>query len=171
VVPVYKYKARKREVYFPASCGWYDFYSGKYLKGGQRLNIDAPYEKLPLFVREGTILPVGPEIQYSGEKPADPLTLFVYTGRDCEFTLYEDEGTNYNYEKGYYSNIRFSYTEEKKELTIGKRKGDFAGMLKSRTFRIVFISMDKPVPFDPEIVPDLTITYQGDGNKVNLIRK
>jgi len=169
VAPVYKYKARAREVYFPALCGWYDFYSGRYMNGGQRQKVGAPYERMPLYVREGTILPTGPEIQYTGEKPADPLTLFVYTGKDCGFTFYEDEGTNYNYEKGSYSNIRFSYNEEKKELTIDERKGDFAGMLKSRTINIIFISKDKPVPFDPGATPDKTITY--DGNRVTVNRK
>jgi alpha-D-xyloside xylohydrolase len=167
VAPVYKYKARSREVYLPVSCGWYDFYTGKYLNGGQRLNADAPYEKLPLFVREGTILPLGPEIQYTGEKKADPLTLLIYTGKSCEFNLYEDEGTNYNYEKGSFSNILFSYNEEKKELSIGERKGTFPGMLKTRTFKIVFISKEKMVTVKPEIMPDATIIY--DGNAINTI--
>jgi alpha-D-xyloside xylohydrolase len=161
VAPVCKYLARNREVYFPASCGWYDFYSGKYFKGGQMLNIDAPYERLPLFAREGTILPVGPDIQFTREKLADPVTLFVYTGQDGTFNLYEDEGVNYNYEKGSYSNIPFTYNEEKKELTIGERKGTFPGMPKSRTFKIVFIGKDKPVPYDPDLIPDLTVLYDG----------
>ena len=169
VAPVYKYKARNREIYFPASCGWYDFYSGKYINGGQRLMADAPYERIPLYVREGTILPAGPEIQYTNEKPADPLTLFVYTGKDCEFTLYEDEGINYNYEKGSYSNIRFSYSEGKRELTVDERKGDFEGMLKTRTFNFVFIDKNKSVGFDPDVTPESTITYTG--NKVTISRK
>ena len=169
VAPVYKYKARNREVYFPVSTGWYDFYSGKYVSGGQKLNTVAPYERVPLYVREGTILPVGPEIQFTGEKPVDPLTILVYTGKDCEFTLYEDEGTNYNYEKGSYTNIWFTYNEERKELTINDRIGNFAGMLKSRTFQIVFISKEKSVPFEQELAPDLTVTY--DGSKTEVIRK
>ncbi len=169
VAPVYKYKARNREIYFPAMCGWYDFYSGKYLNGGQRLMVDAPYERIPLYVREGTILPAGPEIQYTSEKPADPLTLFVYTGKDCEFTLYEDEGINYNYEKGSYSNIRFSYSEGKSELTVDERKGEFDGMLKTRTFNFVFIDKNKSVGFDPDVIPDRTITYTGE--KVTIGRK
>ncbi len=106
-------------------------------------------------------LPAGPEIQYTSEKPADPLTLFVYTGKDCEFTLYEDEGINYNYEKGSYSNIRFSYAEGKRELTVDERKGDFDGMLKTRTFNFVFIDKNKSVGFDPDVIPDRTITYTG----------
>ena len=169
VAPVYKYKARNREIYFPASSGWYDFYSGKYLKGGQKQMADAPYERIPLYVREGTILPSGPEIQYTNEKPADPLTLFVYTGKDCEFTLYEDEGINYNYEKGSYSKIRFSYAEGKRELTVDERKGEFEGMLKSRTFNFIFIDKNKSVGFDPDVTPERTITYTGA--KVTISRK
>jgi alpha-D-xyloside xylohydrolase len=166
VAPVYKYKARSREVYLPVACGWYDFYTGKYINGGQRFIAEAPYEKLPLFVREGTILPVGPEIQYTGDKKADPLIIFVYTGKDCEFKLYEDEGSNYNYEKGSYSNILFSYNEAKRELRIAQREGSFSGMLKTRTFKIVFISKEKMVTFDPEITPDATIAYDGKAFKV-----
>jgi alpha-D-xyloside xylohydrolase len=162
VAPVYVYKARSREVYFPESCGWYDFYTGKYFTGGQKIKADAPYERLPLYVREGTILPIGPEINYTDEKPVDPLTLLVYTGKSCEFALYEDEGTNYNYEKGSYSTIRFTYNEERKELTIDKRKGEFDGMLKSRTFNIKFISKDIPIAFDPDANYYKAITYNGE---------
>jgi alpha-D-xyloside xylohydrolase len=169
VAPVYKYKARSREVYFPSSSGWYDFYTGIYIKGGQRQNMDAPYERIPLYIKEGTILPVGPEIQYTTEKQADPLTVFVYSGKDCGFTLYEDEGSNYNYEKGMYSNIRFDYNESKKELIINERKGVFSGMLKSRTFNIVFIDKNKPVPFDANVKPDKVISYNGD--KVAISRQ
>jgi len=81
---------------------------GKYIEGGKYLEVDTPYERIPLFVKEGSIIPVGPEIQFTDEKPADPVTLLVYTGRDCAFTLYEDEGINYDYEKGECSTIRFS---------------------------------------------------------------
>ena len=96
VAPVYEYGARSREMYFPAICGWYDFYSGKYVSGGQKLTVDAPYEHIPLFVREGAIIPYGPDMQYSDEKPASEITLYVYAGQDGAFTLYEDEGVNYN---------------------------------------------------------------------------
>lgn len=161
VIPVYKYKERSREVYFPGSCGWYDFYSGKYVEGGKNKVVNADYERIPLFVKEGTILPVGPEIQYTSEKPADPVTLFVYTGKDCNFNLYEDEGTNYNYEKGSFCKIKLSYSENMKALTIGERQGDFQGMLKSRTFNIIFINKENPVPFDPDLKNGKTITYTG----------
>ena len=167
VAPVYKYRARTREVYFPAACGWYDFYSGKHIKGGQQANVDAPYERIPLFVREGTILPVGPDIQYTDEKPADTITLFVYTGKDCTFTLYEDEGINYNYEKGSFSTIKFSYNDNKEELTIGDRNGEFDGMLKNRTFNIVWVTDNKAVPFNAGITPDERVEYEGNSIIVN----
>jgi alpha-D-xyloside xylohydrolase len=167
VAPVYKYKTVKRIVYFPGSVGWYDFYSGKYIEGGKYLEVDAPYERIPLFVKEGSIIPVGPEIQFTDEKPADPLTLLVYTGRDCVFTLYEDEGINYDYEKGDCSTIRFSYNNNSGELTIGERTGEFKGMLNSRTFNIVWITRDKPVPFDPGINPHSSVEYTGKELKIS----
>jgi alpha-D-xyloside xylohydrolase len=166
VAPVYKYKARTREVYLPLSCGWYDLYTGKYFAGGQKVEADAPYERMPLFVKEGSIIPVGPEIQYVDEKPADPLTLWIYTGRDCAFTLYEDEGVNYNYEKGACSTIKFTFNNETGELTIGERKGEFKGMLQNRTFNIVWVSQEKQVPFNPGISGDSKIIYSG--NEIKL---
>jgi alpha-D-xyloside xylohydrolase len=161
VAPVYTYQARSREVYFPASCGWYDLYTGKYIDGGQKLAVDAPYERIPLFVREGSILPFGPEIQYTAEKKADVITLFVYTGKNAEFTLYEDEGINYNYEKGKYSTIKIGYNEEIGELTIGAISGSFEGMLQTRKFNIVWVSKDKPVSFDLSKNPGNPVLYEG----------
>jgi alpha-D-xyloside xylohydrolase len=161
VAPVYKYKATTREVYFPEANGWYDLYSGKYINGGQKISVDAPYERMPLFVKEGSIVPFGPEIQYTGEKQADAITLYVYTGKDAEFKLYEDEGVNYNYEKGNFSTIQFNYSEESGKLTIGDANGQFEGMLKTRTFNIVWIGKQKPVAFDLSKKPDVTISYEG----------
>ncbi len=161
VAPVYEYQARKREVYLPASCGWYDFYSGKYIAGGRELQVDAPYERVPLFVKDGSIIPVGPEIQYTGEKPANPLTLWVYTGRNCAFTLYEDEGTNYGYEEGECSTIKFSFDNATGELTIGERNGTYEGMPEDRTFNIIWVSKEKPVGFAPGTTPHQTVKYNG----------
>ena len=161
VAPVYRYKARNREVYFPAACGWYDFYSGKFIEGGRKISVDAPYDRIPLSVKEGSIVPFGPEIQYTGEKQADEITLFVYTGKDAEFTLYEDEGVNYNYEKGAYSTIQIKYSEESGKLTIGDTKGSFEGMLKTRKFNVVWVGKTKPVPFDLSRKPDAVVAYEG----------
>ena len=161
VNPVYEYKARNRGVYLPASCGWYDFYSGNYYEGGQTIQAQSPLEKIPLFVKEGSIIPVGPELQYSTEKKADPVTLYVYTGKDGAFDLYEDENVNYNYEQGKYSRIAFSYNEASRTLTIGERKGSFAGMLPERRFEIVWVDTDRPVGMGLAARPDLVVSYSG----------
>jgi len=157
VCPVYKYEARNRNVYFPAGSNWFDFYTGKYITGGKEVTVDAPYERIPLFIREGAIVPVGPEMQYTTEKTADKIVLYVYKGKNGNFTLYEDENENYNYENGKYANIAFTYNSAKNTLTIGERKGQFTGMLKNRTFVIVTVSKDQPKAF----------TYDADGQNVS----
>ena len=161
VNPVYKYKERTRNVYLPEGQGWYDLYTGKYFKGGQEINAVAAYEKIPVYVKEGSIIPTGPELQYTSEKPADPLTLFVYTGKDATFSLYEDEGTNYNYEKGAFSSIGFTYTESTNSLTISDRKGSFDGMLKDRAIRIIVIKPKTPKGLNFTSKADHTLTYSG----------
>ena len=166
--PVGYYKARNRSVYFPKASGWYDLYTGEYIQGGQRLVVDAPYERIPVFVREGSIIPFGPEMQYSNERPADVITLYVYAGRDGQFQLYEDEGTNYNYEKGKYATIDITYNDAAKTLTLGKCNGSFNGMLKNRQFHIVYVTKDKAqeLTFTPKSA--VSVTYSGKEMKVNL---
>ena len=166
--PVGYYKARNRSVYFPKQSGWYDLYTGEHIQGGQRLIVDAPYERIPVYVREGSILPFGPEMQYSDERPADNITLYVYAGSNGAFQLYEDEGTNYNYEKGKFSTIDITYDDSAKTLTFGKRNGDFKGMLKERTFRIVYVTADQPraLDFEPQHVP--VVNYKGNQVVVTL---
>jgi alpha-D-xyloside xylohydrolase len=166
--PVGYYKARKRTVYFPRQNGWYDFYTGDFIEGGQRLVVDAPYDRIPVYVREGSIIPFGPELQYSDEKPAELINLYVYTGRDAQFMLYEDEGTNYNYEKGKYATIDISYDEAAKTLTIGPRKGTFKGMLKQRRFNVVVVSKDHPQPLNLENPQGQMVLYEGKEVKVKL---
>lgn len=168
VAPVYEYKARTREVYFPAATGWYDLYSGQFLTGGEYRTVDAPYEKMPLYVREGAILPFGPEITSTAEKAADPVTLYVYTGRDGAFTLYEDEGVNYDYEKGEFSTIPITWDDAAGKLTIGARKGSWDGMPETRTFNVMWISKEQPQAFDLSAVPRASVTY--DGTAVSLLR-
>jgi len=159
--PVGVFKARTRSVYLPAGSGWYDFHSGKFLAGGQAITADAPYTDMPIFVRAGSIVPIGPDLQYTGEKAADPIRLYVFTGRDCSFTLYEDEGTNYNYEQGRYASIPLSYDDAHQTLTIGAREGTFAGMLLTRTFEIVWVKGQNASAPDFSRPPDRKITYDG----------
>jgi alpha-D-xyloside xylohydrolase len=166
VAPVYKYGARQREVYLPESTQWYDFYTGAVVPSGQQ-TVAAPYERIPLFVRAGSIIPFGPDIQWTNEKPADNITLYVYAGQNGKFTLYEDEGVNYNYEKGKYATIEFSYDDATSTLTIGDRKGEFDGMLKSRTFNVVKVSKDKAVAYDKN-TKGVTVNYDGKAQKLTI---
>ena len=138
--PVGEYQKYSRNVYLPKQKGWYDFYTGKHYAGGQTIVADAPYEKIPVFVPEGAILPVGPEMEWSDQKKPELIDLYVYAGKDGQFTIYEDEGTNYNYEKGKYATIDIQYNDALKALTIGARKGAFDGMLQKRRFNVVLVS-------------------------------
>ena len=138
--PVGEYKKYSRNVYLPKQKGWYDFYTGKHYAGGQTIVADAPFDKIPVFVPEGSILPVGPEMEWSDQKKAELIDLYVYAGKDGSYTLYEDEGTNYNYEKGKYAMIDFKYNDAQKTVTIAARKGAFDGMLQKRRFNIVLVS-------------------------------
>ncbi len=166
--PVGYYKARNRQVYFPKQSGWYDLYSGEFINGGQKLIVDAPYGRIPVYVREGSIIPFGPELQWSDEKPAELINLYVYTGADGQFQLYEDEGTNYNYEKGKYATIDFNYDEATRTLTIGERKGNFKGMLKQRRFNVVVITRDNPRELDLENPAGQMVEYNGKQVTVKL---
>lgn len=166
--PVTAYKAREREVYLPAGQGWYDLYLGSFLEGGQRVRAAAPYERMPVYVKEGTILPLGPDLQYTDERPADTITLYVYKGRDADLTLYEDEGTNYNYEKGAFSTIAFHYDQAAGTLTIGRRNGSYPGILLKRTFRIECIAREKPLPIGGKGKHTLVITYTGGEKTLSL---
>lgn len=141
VSPVTNYKARKRDVYLPAGRGWYDFYTNKFFQGGQTVTVDAPLGRMPLFVKEGSIVPMGPDMEYSSEK-TDPLTVNVYMGDVAEFSLYEDEGVNYNYENNAFSLIPFLYNEPAERLDIGRRYGEFPGMKEKRKLIVNFISKD-----------------------------
>ena len=138
--PVGEYQKYSRNVYLPKQKGWYDFYTGKHYAGGQTIVADAPFDKIPVFVPEGSILPVGPEMEWSDQKKAELIDLYVYAGKDGSYTLYEDEGTNYNYEKGKYAMIDFKYNDAQKTVTIAARKGAFDGMLQKRRFNIVLVS-------------------------------
>ena len=166
--PVSQYKARNRSVYFPQQCGWYNLYTGDYVEGGQTLVVDAPYERMPVFVREGSIVPFGPEMEWCDEKPAELINLYVYQGADASFQLYEDEGTNYNYEKGKYATIDIKYDEATKTLTFGKRAGSFKGMLKNRRFNVVVVSRDKAQPLNLINPEGRMVDYSGKEIKISL---
>ena len=143
-----------REVYLPAGKNWYDFNSNEFFKGGRSIVRETPLDLIPLYVPAGGIVPLGPDVQYTGEKPWDRLVVRVYSGADGDFTLYEDEGDTYNYENGEFTNIDFKLRG--KELTIGERKGQFKGMLEERDFHIVFVTpqgkTEKDVHYDGSAV-------------------
>jgi alpha-D-xyloside xylohydrolase len=169
VAPVTTYQARSRSVYLPqANAGWYDFWTGTHSVGGQTLDTPAPFDSMPLFIRAGAIIPFGPEMQYTGEKPSDPITLCVYAGADGEFTLYEDDGVSYGYERGAFARIPLHWDDATKTLTIGKREGKFPGMLNQRTFNVVLVTKDKPVGFSFTPKPDKSVRYQGQAVKVKV---
>ena len=123
--------------YLPKGALWYDFWTGKQYRGGQRLELSTSLNRVPMFVRAGSILPLGPEMQYTGEKPWDNLEIRLYPGADGTFTLYEDEGDTYNYERGIYSTIPFHWNDRSHTLTIGNRQGQYPGMLTNRKFTVV----------------------------------
>jgi alpha-D-xyloside xylohydrolase len=168
VSPVTTYKERSRPVYLPGTAIWYDFWSGAAFGGGQILEAAAPYESMPVHVRAGSIIPTGPELQYTDEKPADPITLWIYAGADGAFTLYEDDGLSYGYEKGASARIALRWNDSTRTLTIGKREGEFPGMLKERTFEFVLVSKDKPVGFAFDAKADKTVHYHGTAVDLKL---
>ncbi|MCK4879616.1 MAG: DUF5110 domain-containing protein, partial [Bacteroidales bacterium] len=149
------------DVYLPEGGNWFDFWRGDTFSGGATVKVPAPIDEMPLMVKAGSIIPMGPYLQYADEKPADPIELRVYTGADTEFLLYEDENDNYNYEKGVYATIPIQWNEEQQNLTIGRRKGKFPGMLKERTFNIVWVREGHGTGVEPAGDPDHTITYSG----------
>ena len=141
--------------YLPKGANWYDFWTGKLYKGGQNVVLTTTLDKVPMFVRAGSILPLGPEMQYIGEKSWDNLEIRIYPGADGEFSLYEDEGDGYNYEQGYYSNIIFTWTDRTRTLHISARQGGYKGMLLDRKFTLV--------------LPDgTTRTIDYNGNQIEL---
>jgi alpha-D-xyloside xylohydrolase len=165
VNPVTEPASATRPVYLPRA-KWYDFWNGASTDGPRTVDASAPLERLPLYVRAGSILPLGPELQWSAEKPENPIELRVYRGADGDFTLYEDENDNYNYEKGAYATIPFHWDEAKQTLTIGDRKGQFPGMLETRTFQVVFVGDNHGVGINPiesnsMDEPDKVVQYSG----------
>jgi len=157
-----------RSVYLPEGAAWIDFWTGTSHPGGQTIVTEAPIEICPIFVKAGSIIPTGPFVQYATEKPADPIELRIYPGADGQFTLYEDENDNYNYEQGVYATIDFDWDDSRKKLTLHDRKGEFPGMLKNRTFHIVLVGEGHGVGEGIEADPDKVVRYNGKKVVVRL---
>ena len=160
VNPVTEPGVPTRRLYLPKA-RWYDFWTGSTVEGGKTVDAPSPLERIPLYVRAGSILPIGPDIEFSTQKPADPIELRVYRGADAAFTLYEDENDNYNYEKGAYATIPLQWDDAKQTLTIGDRQGKFPGMLESRTFRVVFAGENHGAGIGQTAQPDKVVSYDG----------
>ena len=148
-------KPKSTKVYLPAETTWYDFWTNEKINGGKEITKETTIDMIPLYIKAGSIIPFGPKVQFATEKRWDNLEIRVYPGANGEFTLYEDENDNYNYEKGAYSTITFSWNNAKKVLTIQDRKGSFTGMLSERTFNVQLIGSEKNAK---------SVTYKG--NKV-----
>jgi alpha-D-xyloside xylohydrolase len=161
VNPVTEPGATTRRMYLPKGI-WYDFWTGKRVDGGATIDAAAPIERMPLFVRAGSIVPMGPDVEYASEKPADPIEVRVYTGASGSFVLYDDEGDNYDYEKGAHATIRFDWDEAAKKLTIDKRDGQFPGMLEHRTFHIIFTDADHGTGIELSKRTDKVVEYSGN---------
>jgi alpha-D-xyloside xylohydrolase len=160
VSPVTDPGVNTRRLYLPQG-KWYSFWSGTPAEGPRRLEAAAPLETLPLYMRAGAILPMGPAMEWSTEKPEDPMEVRIYPGTDGDFTLYEDENDNYSYEKGAYATIPLHWHDAAHTLTIGDRTGDFPGMLRTRTFRIVLVRENHGAGILPEDKPDQIVQYSG----------
>ena len=154
-------EAKSTKLYLPAGTSWYDYETMQKFDGGQEIERSINIKSIPLYVKAGSILPIGPDVQYSTEKPWDDLEIRVYAGANGTFCLYEDEFDNYNYEKGAFSTIDFSWNDKSRSLTISARKGSFDGMIKNRKFRVILIKDGKQT--EPK-----TVTYSGKKVSVKL---
>jgi len=151
-----------RSVYLPKGTRWINFWTGKSLAGGQRIDVDAPLQEIPLFIRAGAIVPLGPVLQYATQSPENPIDLRIYEGGNSTFTLYEDQNNGYGYERGLHTTIEIKWNDKTKTLTIGKRRGGYPGMLKDRKFLVVLVKPDHGVGLDQTARPDEMISYRGD---------
>jgi alpha-D-xyloside xylohydrolase len=168
VAPVTEPAVNEWNVYLPESVAWYNFWTGNRFDGGRTISTDAPLNKIPLFVKAGSIIPMGKFIQYAGQKITDTLELRIYQGANGRFDLYEDQGDTYNYEKGIYSLIKFNWDDAKKTLTIDSRKGAYPGMLKKHTFNILLVNENKGTGVETSSTIDKVVEYPGLKTVVKL---
>jgi alpha-D-xyloside xylohydrolase len=165
--PVTTEGAKERTLYLPAGQDWIDFWTGKRVRGGQSINAEAPLNRIPIYGRVGSIIPFGPHAESSSAK-SDPIELRIYAGASAKFTLYEDEGDSYDYERGVYSEIPIHWDDNSGLLTIGDRRGRFQGMLETRTFRIVIVREGQGTGIAASSEPDATIEYAGKSTSVRI---
>lgn len=156
------------EVYLPEGARWYDFWDNTIAEGGQTVTRECPIDIMPVYVKAGSIIPFGPAVQYVSEKKWDNLEIRIYPGADAEFVLYEDEGDSYNYEKGAFSLIRFNWDDASRTLTISDREGNFDGMLKNRSFRVIVVGNDSPSGDKEPARFDRKIRYNGKKTTIKL---
>jgi alpha-D-xyloside xylohydrolase len=161
VSPVTEEGATDRKVYLPPAEAWYDFWTGAKLAGDQRILAQAPLNRIPLYVKAGSILPLGPEVEYATQSPDAPITLRVYRGANADFALYEDEGDSYDYEKGARATIPLHWDEAASTLNIGARQGTYPGMPPTRMFRVIVVGEGKATGQDMEATVDKEIRYDG----------
>lgn len=167
--PVTELNSVSRNLYLPRGSSWFDFWTGETHEGGRTILADAPLDKLPIFVKPGSIVPLGPFLQYAVEKFPDPLELRIYTGANAEFTLYEDANDGYDYEEGKYSEIKFKWDDKNKSLAISDSDDEYSGMKTSRTFNIVLVSKDHGVGVEQENHADRVIEYFGKKTIINFL--
>jgi alpha-D-xyloside xylohydrolase len=168
VAPVTEPEVNQQDIYLPISPAWYDFWAGERFNGGQTIRVEVPRDQIPLFVKAGSIIPMGAFVQYANQQTADSLEIRIYPGADGEFTLYEDENDNYNYEKGSYSTIAFTWDNANRTLNIGERRGSFPGMLAERKFNVVQVARGKGNGMNGVEKFDKEVIYHGKKITVQL---
>jgi alpha-D-xyloside xylohydrolase len=161
VNPVTHPGVQQRAVYLPKGTRWFDFWTGKSFDGGEIIQASAPITNMPLYIRAGSIIPYGPLAHWATEKVDAPIEIRIYPGTNDEFTLYEDEGDNYNYEQGAHATIPLQWNEATKTLTIGSRSGSYTGMPNERVFKIVYVSQNHGAGIASTENVDRTVTYRG----------